>query len=136
MSPAQQHPSALWTAHVPAALWLVLMTIALAVPSDTADLPAWWPRILHFQALDKVIHGALFAVAALLLARSFRHLRRVPRPLLAALVATALYGGVTEVGQHLLTDRSGELADVAADVAGAAVGVLAATRLRSPEVTS
>lgn len=128
--------SPLWTAHVPAALWLVLMTVALAVPSDVADLPAWWPRILHFQSLDKVIHGFLFAVAALLLARSFRHLPWLSRPLLAALVVTALYGGLTEVGQHLFTDRDGELADVAADVAGAGAGALLATRLRKVEKAS
>ncbi len=99
------------------------MTVALAVPSDTADLPAWWPRILHFQALDKVIHFLLFAVASALVVRSFRRLARLPRPALLAFLAVAAYGGVTEVGQHVLTDRQGELADVGADVVGAGVGV-------------
>lgn len=135
MSSPPKPPSALWTVHLPTAAWWVMTTVALAVPSNLADLPAWWPRLLHFQALDKVIHGLLFAVAALLLARSFRHLRPVSRPLLAALVVTVLYGGATEVGQHVLTDRAGELADVAADVLGAGLGTLAATRLRSPEAS-
>ena len=115
----------LLTAHLPAAAWLVAMTVALAVPSNTADLPPWWPRILHFQALDKVIHFLLFAVAAALVARSFRRLPALARPLLLAFLATAAYGGVTEVGQHVLTDRQGEWADVGADVVGAAVGVAA-----------
>ena len=116
----------LLTAHLPAAAWIVAMTIALAVPSNVADLPTWWPRLLHFQALDKVIHGLLFLVAAMLLVRSFRRLPGLDRPLLAALLAACLYGGATETGQHLLTDRSGELGDFAADVAGSAAGALLA----------
>jgi VanZ family protein len=120
--PPRRHD--LLTAHLPAAAWMVAMTIALAVPSNVADLPAWWPRILHFQALDKVIHGLLFLGAAMLLARSFRRLPGVERPLLAALLATCLYGGATEVGQHLFTQRRGEVADVVADVAGSAAGTL------------
>lgn len=112
----------LLTAHLPAAVWLIAMTIALAAPSNTADLPSWWPRILHFQALDKVIHGILFTVAAALLVRSFRRLRWLARPALLAFLAAAAYGGVTEIGQHTLTDRQGEVADVGADVAGAALG--------------
>jgi VanZ family protein len=122
--PSRRHD--LLAVHLPAAAWLVAMTIALAVPSNVADLPAWWPRILHFQALDKVVHVLLFAVAALLLARSFRRLPGVERPLLAALLATSLYGGATEIGQHLFTGRQGEVADVAADVAGSAAGSLLA----------
>lgn len=122
----------LLTAHLPAVLWLVLMTVALAAPSDLADLPGWWPRLLHFQALDKVVHGLLFAVAGGLLARSFRRLPGLRRPVLAGFLAAAAYGGATEVGQHLFTDRQGEVMDVVADVAGAAAGALAAAVVREP----
>lgn len=113
--------------------WLGVTTAALAVPSGLADLPAWWPRILHFQALDKVIHFVLFAVAAALLARSFRRLPEVRRPVLAALVALALYGVATEVAQHLFTGRSGEVGDVVADWAGAGAGSLLALWARPAE---
>lgn|GEM_PF-6311336 len=127
------------TAHLPAASWIVSMTVALAVPSDTADLPVWWPRILHFQALDKVIHCILFAVAAALLVRSCRRLPGLARPVLLAFLTVAAYGGVTEIGQHVLTDRQGELADVGADVVGAGLGALAmaaATRAGRSELAA
>ena len=127
----------LYTHHLPALVWLSLVTLALAVPGDRADLPEWWPRILHFHALDKVIHGLLFLVAGLLLARSLRCLSRVARPALAACALLVAYGAATEVVQHLLTTRSGEAADFAADAAGAAAGAafsaaVAARRDRPP----
>lgn len=110
--------------HLPAALWWLAVTAALAMPKrDFADLPPWWPPLLHFQALDKVVHALLFAVLALLVGRSFRRLAVFRRPLLAAFLGVALYGLATEVGQHTLTDRAGEAADWGADVLGAAVGV-------------
>jgi VanZ family protein len=123
----------LLTAHLPAAAWLVTVTLALAAPQrDFADLPEWWPRLLHFQALDKVVHALLFAVLALLLARSFRLLPAFRRPLLAAFLAASLYGLATEVGQDALTDRAGELADWGADVLGAAAGVAPLALRRRP----
>lgn len=114
----------LLTVHLPAALWFLGVTAALAMPKrDFADLPSWWPPILHFQGLDKVVHALLFAVLALLLGRSFRRLALFRRPLVSAFLVTALYGLATEVGQHTLTDRAGEAADWGADVLGAALGV-------------
>jgi VanZ family protein len=121
MSPRRRE---LLTAHLPAVVWLIALTGALAAPSNLADLPTWWPEILHFHALDKVVHALLFFVAAVLLARSFRCFDRLPHPVLAALLAAALYGGLTEVGQHLFTDRDGEVGDAVADAAGAAGGSL------------
>jgi len=118
------------THHLPAVLWLAAMTLALAVPSNVADLPRWWPRVLHFHALDKVIHGVLFFVAALLLVRSLRCLPRLRRPLLATLLLLTAYGAATEVAQHLFTDRHGEVLDAAADVGGAAAGTLLWLRRR------
>ena len=122
----------LLTAHLPAAAWLLAVTLSLAAPKrDFADLPVWWPELLHVHALDKVVHALLFAVLALLLGRSFRLLPIFRRPLVAAFLAASLYGLATEVGQHLLTDRAGELADWGADVLGAALGAAPlALRLR------
>jgi hypothetical protein len=114
----------LLTVHLPAAVWFLLLNVALAWPKgDLADLPEWWPRLLHFQALDKVVHAVLFGVLALLLGRAFRRLAVFRRPLVAAFLAASLYGLVTEIGQETLTDRSGELGDWVADVVGAAAGV-------------
>lgn len=125
----------LLTVHLPAAVWFVVLTVALAWPKgDLADLPEWWPRLLHFQALDKVVHAILFAVLAFLLARSFRRLAIFRRPLLAAFLAASLYGLVTEIGQETLTDRSGEVGDWVADVVGAAAGVAPLALRRRPAV--
>ena len=123
----------LLTAHLPAAAWLLAVTASLAAPKrDFADLPEWWPHLLHFQALDKVVHGLLFAGLALLVGRSFRRLPLFRRPLLAAFLAASLYGLATEVGQHTLTDRAGEAADWGADVLGAAAGVAPLALRRRP----
>jgi hypothetical protein len=119
--------------HLPAVAWFCVTTLALAAPPDLADLPEWVPRWLRFQMLDKAVHGVLFAVAALLLARSLLRLARVRRPLLTALLMTAGYGLATEVGQHLFTERTGEPADLVADVAGAALGIWPAAWWRRRE---
>lgn len=123
----------LLTAHLPAAAWFLAVTVALAAPKgDLADLPEWWPRLLQFQALDKVVHALLFGLLALLLGRSFRLLPIFRRPLLAAFLAASLYGLATEVGQEAFTDRSGDLADWGADLAGAAAGVAPLAFRRRP----
>lgn len=115
----------LWAVHLPAAAWFLAVTASLAAPKrNLADLPPWWPELLHFQALDKVVHALLFGVLAFLLARSFRLLPVFRRPLLSAFLLCALYGLATEVGQEAFTDRAGELADWGADLLGAAAGVL------------
>lgn len=132
--PAAAPRRPLLTHHLPAVLWMVAMTVALAVPSSLADLPSWWPRVLHFQALDKVIHGGLFLVAALLWVRSVRCLGW-RRPLWTVLVLLAFYGAATEVGQQLFTDRDGEAMDAAADAGGAALGVLLSLRRRGTPAT-
>jgi VanZ family protein len=123
----------LLTAHLPAAAWLLAVTASLAAPKrDFADLPEWWPHLLHFQALDKVVHALLFAGLAFLVGRSFRRLPILRRPLLAAFLAASLYGLATEIGQHTLTDRAGEAADWGADVLGAAAGVAPLALRRRP----
>jgi VanZ family protein len=123
----------LLTAHLPAAAWLLAVTASLAAPKrDFADLPEWWPHLLHFHALDKVVHGLLFFGLALLVGRSFRRLAIFRRPLLAAFLAASLYGLATEIGQHTLTDRAGEAADWGADVLGAAAGVAPLALRRRP----
>jgi len=119
----------LWTVHLPAVAWLALVTAALAVPVSP-ELPGWVPRLFHFRLLDKVVHLVMFAVLALLGVRSFRRLP-VPAPRLAVLLAASAYGAASEVAQHLLTDRAGELADFVADALGAVVGVLTAALLRT-----
>lgn len=111
----------LYTHHLPALLWMALLTVALLVP-PSPDLPEWLPRAFHFKHLDKVVHGAMFLAAGLLLARSFGRLRRLRFPALAAFVLLGAYGVASEVAQQVWTARNGEVADAAADLAGAATG--------------
>ncbi|HUO86027.1 MAG TPA: VanZ family protein [Thermoanaerobaculia bacterium] len=114
----------LLTVHLPAALWWLAVTVALAAPQrNFADLPHWFPDFLHFQWIDKVVHAVLFGILGLLVARSFRLLPAFRRPLLGAFLATCLYGLAAEVGQEVLTDRSGEVGDWLANVFGAALAI-------------
>lgn len=119
------------TVHLPAAGWAALVAAALLMPADAAsDLAGWF----DFPLSDKLAHGALFLVMAALFVRSFRALS-LRHALLAALLAASVYGAGSEVAQRLFTDRTAELADLAADVAGAglAVAIAAAGPLvRSP----
>lgn len=116
---------------VPALLWLAGVSVALLVPVP-ADLP------LVVQAIppwlerhgDKVVHAALFFVAAWLLARWFRRLGRVRRPLVAALAVATLWGVGLELAQLRVPSRDGSVGDGLADLAGAALAV--AVRRRRP----
>jgi VanZ family protein len=129
-------------AHLPALLWAALVAVALAAPgdalprfSDRIDLGPWLDPLF-----DKIVHFALFAGMAAFAARSFRALdpagRLAPlsrRPLLAAWLAAVAYGGLTELAQLRIGERTAELGDFAADAAGALLTIagLAAVRRRS-----
>lgn len=124
----------LYTHHLPALLWMALVSAALVIP-PSPDLPEWLPRAFHFAALDKVVHGLMFLAAGVLVARSFGRLRRWRFPALAAFVLLGAYGVASEVAQQVWTARNGEVADAAADLAGAAAGaglVALATAVREP----
>ena len=100
---------------------LLILGLLLAPPSivpagTSAPLP---------EASDKIVHGALFLVFALLLRRSLAALPRVRRPWLLAFALTATFGGLTELLQLWFTvDRDAELADVVADLVGAGLACL------------
>ncbi len=127
--------------HLPALLWAALVAVALAAPGDA--LPGFSDRISLGPWLDplfdKIVHFALFAGMAVFAARSFFALdpagRLAPlarRPLAAAWLAAVAYGGVTELAQLRIGERTAEAGDFAADAAGAllAVAGLAAVRRR------
>lgn len=76
--------------------------------------------------MDKLVHFLLYAPLGVLF---YRLLNRAGassggwRTLAAAVILTTLYGISDEVHQYFVPCRSARLADVAADFAGAAVGV-------------
>lgn len=119
-------------AWLPVLAWFGLISLLSAQPglrvSDDpgTDLP-----------LRRLAHLAVFGALALLVLRGLggvrgRTDRGVPRPLVALAIVTLL-GGIDELHQAFVPDRSGRLADVALDAAGGALaiaGAFAVARLR------
>ena len=81
--------------------------------------------------IDKLVHFALFLVAAVPWRRSLAVLG-VRSPGAAVVVAAAVYGGLLEIAQGLWTLRDAEFLDVAAGALGAlgAVAAVAAVKAR------
>lgn len=103
-------------------LLFAAVLLASAVVLFTPSPPG--PPLLPYA--DTAVHGVLFAA----LAWSGRRGGVAELPMGAALVA---YAGASEIVQaNLLADRSGSWLDVAADLFGATVGLLAARRRRWP----
>ena len=76
-----------------------------------------------FAGIDKVVHVVLFALLAGTTRWRFG-------PVVAGFAAVAAYAVVSEVVQAtLLGDRSGDVLDVLADLLGAVLGWLVATRV-------
>lgn len=72
--------------------------------------------------IDKLVHFALFLVAAVPWRRSLA-VAGVASSGVAVVVVAALYGGLLEVAQGLYTARDPEFLDMAAGALGAAVAV-------------
>ncbi len=99
---------------IAAAVLLALASFALLAPSSAVPDTRW-----DFPHLDKVVHVAIFLVLGVVGGKSapsrMRHL------VFLALVA---YGALTEGLQQYIPGRSSDLADLAANVTGAAIGVV------------
>jgi VanZ family protein len=96
----------------PPLAWAVLIFGGSSIPG--AHLPA--PGITH---LDKLAHAVEYAVLGGLLLRALAERKR---PLLCALLLATLYGVSDELHQRWVPGRDADPADVAADLAGAALG--------------
>ena len=113
------------------ALWPVTFGAAVAVQLVVLYSPAS-PGTGGVPHLDKLVHVAVFALPVF-----FAVLARLP--VLPVVTVMALHAPVSEVVQgRLLVSRSGDPWDAVADVAGVALGALAATlanrRLAGPDV--
>jgi VanZ family protein len=86
----------------------------------------YWPRPVSDGGIpyaDKIVHVAIFAAVAVAGLRA-----RVPLSWLVGLIA--VHAVSIELVQHwLLANRTGDPADVAADLVGVALGVVVAWRL-------
>lgn len=100
-----------------APLWRALLAAELAGISWLAFDPA--PPAAAATFTDKINHAAAFAVLA------FSARLAWPRASVAAVAGGLLvYGGFIEVVQTFIPGRSGEWADLLADAAGIAIGLL------------
>ena len=109
-----------------AAGWAVLIGLLLVLP--LGDDAGGVSTVLGFDHWDKVAHLVLFGVLAGLLLPGLGTSSLRYRGVLAALLSTA-YGGALEVVQIPLSYRGAELADFAADAAGAALALALALAL-------
>lgn len=117
---------------VPALYWAppFLWAVALLLFSGRAFFAGTPPWLF---GRDKIVHAAFFGVMAWLVYRAL-HKGHAWRPLRAAACAfliAVLYGAADEFAQQFQPARHADLADWAADVAGASLVFVAATaRLR------
>lgn len=108
---------------LPAAVWTAIILKLLL--SESEGLPKFpW---LDFPNADKLLHAGVFAVgsALILIALRAERMSGSLRPkVLAVAVWAIVLGSLTEAVQHCCVDtRSGEWADLMADLAGAALPV-------------
>jgi len=106
-----------WTA---VAGWAGCIFAASAMPAS--GLPEWLARL---AGADKAAHGAIYAVLALLVCRAAGSGGGAlsAAKLAAAAAGVTLYGLSDEVHQIFVPTRCFDLADLAADAAGAAAAV-------------
>ncbi len=99
---------------IAAAMLLVLASYVLLAPSSAVPDTRW-----DIPYLDKVVHVAIFCVLGIVGAKSVP--ARVRHLVFLGLVA---YGALTEGLQNYIPGRTSDLADLAANVTGAAIGVV------------
>lgn len=97
----------------PVLLWMAVIYAFSHMPADLSN------RVARPTLIRKLGHLGEYATLGALLARAQGHPRWVP------LAAGALYAASDEWHQTFVAGRSGELADVALDAAGVAIGVAA-----------
>ena len=117
---------------VPRHLGLHLLSLALAVAIAFALIePVPVPLENATQGMtfpiDKLVHFALFLVAAVPWRRSLAVLG-VQSPGVGVVLTATLYGGLLEIAQGIWTLRDAEILDMVAGALGALVAVLAHIR--------
>ena len=112
-------------------LWVVIIFILCAMPSDNIPDPHW--NIPH---LDKVVHFGMYFVLSILLIfplEEYSCLKLSRIYLIATLVGEVfgtsilvalIYGGGIEILQANFFNRSGDVWDLVADVSGGIAGCL------------
>ena len=108
--------------------WRIAGIVLLLLVLVGTLMPAmWvWPQrtkfIAWFADIDKWLHAITFAVLAIWFAGQYR-----PRSYWRIGIGLILFGILTEACQQLVSYRSAEWFDLAADVLGVVVGLIIAT---------
>ena len=108
-----------------ASLWGLFLLILTSWPR-----PPQVPLLSEIPNFDKLVHSTLYAVEAFWMYRAVRWPGRARFSLARALAIAgvmAVWGAADELHQAWIPGRSMEGRDVAADVAGAACGAVAAS---------
>lgn len=110
---------------LPGIVWIIVILAIIAIPGSSIPRTSLF-EIPHF---DKLIHFVMFAILSILLGFGFFRQQEnsiyFRKRYTFVLVLCVIYGGATEIIQHLfVAGRSGELWDFAANTAGSFAGIL------------
>jgi hypothetical protein len=103
--------------------WTVLILVLCWTPPRHLPMSEGGPSLFHLMGLDKIIHGGIFAVFALLW-------RKATCPASTPIIALSglALAVITELGQATsLVGRDADLWDGIADTAGVGVGLVVAS---------
>ena len=101
--------------------WIVFIALLTLIPGKALPQIDW-----NLFAFDKVIHFTVFSILTFLGCVSFKngtYLKRTFIQVLISLSIAILYGTFLELMQSFVPDRAFDYADLAANTAGAVIGV-------------
>jgi hypothetical protein len=105
--------------------WTVLILVLCWMPRVQLPISEEGPSLFHLYGGDKIIHGGVFAVFAVLWRRATS-----PRSVPVIAVSGLALAVITELGQATpLVGRDADLWDGLADTAGVAIGLVLAAWL-------
>jgi len=105
-----------------ASIWAIFILVMSAIPGSS--LPKS-PLLPHF---DKIVHAALYFILSIFLIPAFDHsihrFFRKTAPILVIIIV-AIFGGIIEIAQeNWFLKRSGDIADLLSDLAGALLAII------------
>lgn len=110
---------------LPAGLWAAAMLVATSWPNPDV------PHVVNNG--DKLVHAALYAILALLVAHAVPGAARRVVGAVAILAGLSVFGAADEWHQRFIPGRSASVDDWVADSAGAVLGLAAARARRRPQ---